>query len=719
MDPQEMLALLGYQDAPPVQPDPVPHDGDYSAVIDFQPQTFDFGGGAPQTVEYDQAGNPAPVAPVMPPTPEEMEPGYIEMDNPDLAPGASHSSSVSTQGYSPQKAAQIERGPYGSNSFDKVRGNAEARIRAGYADEMAGMQAADQAETAAAGQLANAETEQVQEKARQSARMSQHMRETEQGLRTIYESGQLAANQAKNEYLMRLASIPELNPNALWDEAGDSGRFQIAVAAVVHNMLGVKGINTTAMDTINQAIKNKIDAQVQNIANKKFVAAGFKDLWEATVAESASRMEAEAKMQGYLLKAFEHGIDAQMGRVDSNVARAKHAMAKAEIQKAQVKNRIAVEKYIQDGTQQAVETEAGLYKARLAASVQRDQMAHAERMANAKKKDDEGIPRFIHDPETGRGKWVFKPWVKNEQASKVLEQVAKFEPANITMNKIRELERKMKPVFDPISGTRFAPEEARQYDAYVQQLAHQLVAARGERPTDRDIIQQLKALPTNTTFTRGGVERILANTQAGLNSEVQAVIGQFADDVPEQAQPPGVRGRIAEGSFTDAVGTAAGLEGSPLETKVKAVVAPEAAHVGYPHNAIPKEKEKEWKEFTVPYWKDFLKKNPKFLDKYDATSDITAFAGGMTPDQPPLGFDGLRELAEVASNPALDKTAKAESKLAKDYLRELSAPNRNQPDLSKKENEALAEYAAYFLEISEKASNTEIGYPDGPVTRPR
>lgn len=723
MNPEELLALFGATQAP--APAPQSDLGPLAQEIYGGNQDYDSG----MTTDFQpvvHTGMPEPAG-VMPndPVATPISPP-IAPTGPAPQTPVSTSQSASFSGYSPAQAAAIEAGPYGQTQYDKTRNKHEAAIRGDYADEQAAMQQADQAQLLAADQVGNAEAEQITARARLEGERGKLLREQESGLRAIYESGAVASRQAKNEYLMRLAAIPEVNPNALWDEAGAEGQFQMGLAAVIHGMLGVKGINTTAMDTINSAIKNKIAAQVENINTKKQVAAGFKDLWEMTVAESASRAEAEAKMHGYMLKAFEAGMDAEMGKIDSNLARAKHAYAKGQLQQAQVKNRVEVERFIQQGVDQAMQQETQRYIAGMQAATARAQMASNERIASGKNKDTKG-PRLVFDPETKKGKWIFHDWVKDEQAAKILEGVGKFDAANETMQEIRQLERKMKPVFDPLTGTRLAPEDARRYNALVTQLAHDLVAARGERPTDKDVEQQLKSLPTKTDFTRGAVDKILADTQAGLRRNVAGVVGQFVTDVPENMQPSGPNMKnFAEGSATDVELTRNGTTGqTAAEAAVARVLTPEAAYVSKPPGS-KQTNEKEWKDFTVPYWKEFLSGKSDFIEKHGkhkdtGTSGAIMLAGGMSPESPPAAFDAVRELAEDALAGDQD---------SKKYLVELSASSRSSDlppalqALSKTERDAIAAYADYFSSKLNSVDGTdghqEFGYEENkPVTRPR
>jgi hypothetical protein len=714
MDPQELLALFGATQ-PQEQPadlesianqvyGPAPNQGYDQAALDFQPQTY-YPEPEPRTV--DAYGNPMAGAPQTPPP---------------VQPPTSKSQSASHQGYSPQKAGQINAGPYGKSSFDKTRAGIEQGIRADYADELAGQQGADQAQLQAADQVGLAETEQISARARLEGDRAKFLREQEQGLRAIYESGNVAINQAKNEYLLRLASIPEVNPNALWDEAGAEGQFQMGVAAVIHNMLGVKGINTTAMDTINTAIKNKIAAQIENINTKKYVASGFKDLWDATVAESGSRMEAEAKMHGYMLKAFEAGIDAEMGKVDSNVARAKHAYTKAQLQQAQIKNRLEVENHIQTNTQKAVDTEAELYRARLQASVQREGYASNERIASGKQKEADP-PVLIPDlTKSGGGmmKWKLKPVHAGNKdiVEGVTQKVINTTQAAEAMAELSEIQAKIDKGTAPALLGQLRKERDRLEEAARGAVVWALtVDVAGKRATDKDYDRISAMVPAKGWFTNGNNRRIIAHQIKGKLKEMNLTRQMYMDDlVPGEV---GYGTQASQIPFGEAETIAATNTVNPPELpnstkevqgRVKAIGTPESAIISPPKP--PEGREQDWKEYTIPYWKDFNKAKPKFIEgvknKQKDMDQVTVLAGFMTPDKPPAAFDEIRELAEDAYSGVPEAQAQ---------LYEISAAGVN----ADVEAEALAEYANYFLEKMETASgDSEFGRDeDKPVVRPR
>lgn len=589
----------------------------------------------PKTVEFDAFGNQsaAPLA---------LPPGIARREV---------VSKTSDAGYSPEKMAQIEAGPMGSKQMGKKKLNAEQKVRGDYADETSELKSAYGASAVATGALANVESERIIAEADGYRRMGSLQQQHADAMKALSVDAALAAQKAKDEYRAKLLAIPELNPNALWDEAGAPGQFQIGVAAVIHNMLGVKGLKTSAMDTINQAIKNKIDAQIYNINSKKEVAAGFKDLYNMTVAESATQMEVQAKLHGYYLKAMETGIKGEMGKYDSAVHRAKGQLALTEIRKEMAKNMFEVEKQIQHGIDQAYQREIEIRRQNMSAATakadreSREKIAEAQAKASAKAK-----PRmYVFDGETGKGVLRVRDGVPEKIAGDAFEKAAKFYAADKEMLKLRELERKLDPQFDGFVGTRFSKEDARIYDATTKRLAHSMLAAMGERATDKDVKEFLSSLPMPTDLTRGGVSRVLADTHNHMHNELDGLMLQTMEDVPVEEQPDGPKNKLFGASGADAAaGTSGPADPTRNEGLVKRAKAPDALE---PVKPVTIDRKAEYDEFTKPYWEDFIKQRPdmsgakmKKTGSRDNGNSYEQIPGGGAPK----AFDVMRELAEDA-----------------------------------------------------------------------
>lgn len=631
----------------------------------------------------------------------------------------------SSSGYSADKMNEIEAGPMGSKKMAKGRAGIEQQVRGSFEDEWRALNSAYEQQAAGTTAYSEAESDRIIAEAENMVKVSNIQQMHADSMKALAVDGALAAQQAKDEYRARLSSIPELNPNALWDDAGKAGQFQMAVAAFVHDMLGVKGIKTSAMDTINQAIKNKIDAQIYNINTKKEVAAGFKDLYNMTVADSATQMEVQNKLHGYYLKAMETGIKAEMGKYDSNVHRAKMQLALGEVRKAQAQNLLNVEKDIHaavhDRQQEEIAIRAQNMTAATAKADRESREGIEQRRLDREAQKEAALPMYVFDVNN-KGRWAIRPeYMKNEAVIKqVQDKSIAFGTANSTMEKLRALERKMKPTFDPLTGTRFAPEDQARYTALTENLARELISARGEsRPSDMDVIGQLKSLPNKTMLTRGSVAKILADTQLGLIESQEQQLRPYTLDVPEGQQPTGNLNRPAQESRDDAEAVIADPEApARSERLVKLAKDPAALE---PISVDSIDRKVEYSSFTEPFWKDFIRERPDMAG--GGMKQIGSRDKGDTYEQipgkgPPKAFDAMRELAEDAfhGGPAGEQ---ARQDLESFITTDLDAGGKNSVELR-----AMAKYFIEKLDSTKAPLGIETedegatSLEDQPVTSP-
>lgn len=666
----------------PMQPKPAP-DPILAEVGSMVAQPA--GDFRPQTVEYSPDGVATPQAAQLP-------------------PGASRAVSTKTAdtGFSTNKLNEIDKTHVGRKGMAGKFDTAEAKVRSHYAADKANFATAYGEAEAATKAVGIAESDKIMAEAGHMNTIAGIQRTHADAMKALAVDGALAAQKAKDEYRARLMSIPELNPHALWDEAGKEGQFAMGVAAFVHDFLGAKGIKTSAMDTINQAIKNKIDSQIYNINTKKQVAQGFKDLYDMTVAESATKMEVEAKLQGYYLKAVESGIKAQMGSIDSNVARAKSQLALTEVRKAQAQKQFEIDQHIEEGIKAANQQLVQMRGQDMEAAIAKANRESAERIANARLKEEkkkDPKPRlYAFDGETGKGVLRVREGVPEALASKALEAAGSFYSADKEMLKLRELERKLDPQFDGFVGTRLSNEDARIYHATTLRLAHAMVKAMNEKATDKDVEQYLKSLPMPTDFTRGGVSRVLADTHAKMHNELDGVMLQVMEDVPENEQPQGPKNKLFGASAIDAEkGTKEAAGPSKNEEIATRLRSPDSLS---PMSKKVQEEDGEYRAFTKPYWEDYVKKgNRTKVDiSRSATADIgelAALGDAASGETPPKAFNELRELAEAAFHD--DQEALA-------YLKE-ATKIRN----TSEEEFQISEMASYFVDLLDKAKRGDVG----------
>lgn len=715
MDPQELLALLGYSDAPVgFDGEPIPQDlpapgtplppgsvnqgpaidqGYGGATVDFQPKQYDFGNHAAQNYEYDSQGNLV----------EQLPSGGAF--NPRPGQSFSTKERVSSSGYSPEKMAQIEAGPMGTSKMAQKKVTAADAITARYADDQARIQAAGDAAMRDEEALGRAEGAQIEERALGQRKVAslwdQHYREME----GLSQSALIAKQKAADEYRMRLSTIPELNPNAMWDDAGPGGQFQIAVAAVVHNMLAVKGINTSAMDTINGAIKNKMDAQIYNINNKKAVAQGFKDLYDMTVADSASQMEVRAKMHGYMLKALEAGIDADMGKIDSTVARLKHAQAKNIIRQAQVKNMLEVESHIGREVDQAFGREVTMRGQNMTAATARadreQQMKIAEIRANAEK-PSAGPPVIYDTSKSGGGaaKWRIKPQYADDKELQ-RDVIRKTVLTNKAIDGFRELQDLQKEIdgSPPAIAGRLRSELVRREEALRSTVVSAMVLdTSGKAVTNQEYDRISATVPVQGWFSNGNNRKIIASRVKEKQSEMNDLLQQTADDIGQDDPAFGTlsaRNRFAESE---------GIEADIIKEDDGSITSREMAEKSLgtlgtfaPDDTVTKDEQAEWNEFRATYPKEAKKILDKRGDNAVSVGGTKVGVKSPTEDMPPQALGDLRLLALQAVVEG-DQDSRA-------ALEKIANPDKNTPP-ELKELSGLAHYYVDWMTTQAGRSST-------------
>jgi hypothetical protein len=204
------------------------------------------------------------------------------------------------------------------------------------------------------------------------------------------EQAQAEAMSSKASYKAALSSwaAMRVNPQDLWDNSGTAGQFSMIATAFMHDFLGAKGIQTSGMDSIRQAIQNNINAQIQNINHQGDVAKGFKELWEMQRAQSATDAEARQRVFGFYLKGLSDQVEAQASQYDSPLAKAKGMAAVAKLNQEQADNDLKVFQHIDTASAQRQSTAVQLYGHELAASSARysADMAYQAKMAEINRK---------------------------------------------------------------------------------------------------------------------------------------------------------------------------------------------------------------------------------------------------------------------------------------------------------------------------------------------
>jgi hypothetical protein len=285
-----------------------------------------------------------------------------------LGQSAAAGSKVGVSGYNPAAMTAIQRGP--QTALDKKMAADRAEVQQQFAPIQTEEKAAVDAGIAA--KLAEGQLE--SQKAHIAAEAKLKIAAANQDFLTKEKAAMdNSAAEAQANFANYKASLMDyaasgVNPSQLWDNAGTTGQFGIVATAFMHDFLAAKGIQTSGMESINSAIKNNINAQLDNMRRKLDVAQGFKQLWEMQRSQSATDAEARARMNGFYLSALSNQVEGQLGQYDSQLALVKAQAAKAAIQQEQVKNDLLVQKHIDDAANQRATNRVHMYASELSAS---------------------------------------------------------------------------------------------------------------------------------------------------------------------------------------------------------------------------------------------------------------------------------------------------------------------------------------------------------------
>jgi hypothetical protein len=255
------------------------------------------------------------------------------------------------------------------------------------------------------------------------------------------EQAQAEAVSSKASYKAALNSwaAMRVNPQDLWDNSGTAGQFSMIATAFMHDFLGAKGIQTSGMDSIRQAIQNNINAQIQNINHQGDVAKGFKELWEMQRAQSATDAEARQRVFGFYLKGLSDQVEAQASQYDSPLAKAKGMAAVAKLNQEQADNDLKVFQHIDTASAQRQSTAVQLYGHELAASSARysADMAYQAKMAEINRKAAGADPTqgLLFD-RRGEAYRRFLPDVEKTTKDKLREQ---SQSVGHTVNNIEQI----------------------------------------------------------------------------------------------------------------------------------------------------------------------------------------------------------------------------------------------------------------------------------------
>lgn len=499
-----------------------------------------------------------------PPEPLVSAPAETGPVSPAFPTNRSAGMAMGYRGYSESQADKVNKTRPGLN-----RDLAQADLDAKKAAEPmldATTQAADSGRQAAT-DLANATGAKIKGEGENALVMQRLQDEFAHEEMRINAEATATSNQAKADYLAALADFraSRVDPGQLWNNMSGGERFGTLMSAFVHDFLGARGINTSTMATLNKAIDRNIDAQVQGIKTKGEVAEGFKSLWYMQRNQSASEVEARARVRGFLLEGAKQAIVANMAQYESALASAQGQAAVAKIDEELAKNLIEIYKHV-DSNALALRGQAiDQWKARLSASMEQQNinLRAQELDLNRQLRGDKNksVIEPIYDPETGDARWYFIPGVTEGEKEAMRDSLAGAAELNEAFKDLRELVRNAKPVFDGTANTRFAGTDQQKFNSISLRIAHGFAKANGERATDQDVKDFLTGLRAKTWLNAANAEQVIAYTQETILRQPYAKLSVMAKELPgspdERRAAFGVSARQSpfEGSRTDARNT--------------------------------------------------------------------------------------------------------------------------------------------------------------------
>lgn len=580
----------------------------------------------------------------------------------------SRGSSVSARFTPPGKISARDR------ELESANQRGEARIAA---ESTGVLSAQDEARQAGEGAV-SAQTQAVMDKITQQGRDAVVLKQLHDGFMeqelTFNAQATAAENQAKTDYLSALNDYraQRVDPSQLFGSMSGGQRFGMLVSAFAHDFLGAKGIKTSAMDTLNRAIDRNIDSQLTALKQKGEVAQGFKNLWEMQRAQSASDAEARARVRGFMLESAKQQLVATLAPYESALASANGKAALAKIDEEYAKNMIQVYSHISANTNamrnQNIQWAGDKLRADMQAystSVQAKDLAFRQKQYDDQQKAMGQIPEadIVIDPESNRGKWVFKYGIGEKEKADTRDRMEAVQEVNKQLSDLRQLNREVGPVFDAIKGTRFAEEAHRRYNAMTLALAHARAKANGERATDKDVDQFRESFPIDTVLTRGGVDTIMAWAQTNAIAPAYNRLQQVSKDLPESMWTTGPVQKPFAASAADAEATVkastpkakAAKEADPTDYAVQYMNAPDANDRAnksdYAKSGIdPQAMKLGWSE-----WQDKYAPPPSKGGDYGKAQ---VFAGKDEPPAWAVSLESLKNQALKGDPKAMDALAK-------------------------------------------------------------
>jgi hypothetical protein len=372
--------------------------------------------------------------------------------------------------------------------------------------------------------------------------------------RKIAADGEAKINTAKAMYMKNLSEwgAMKVDPNQFWHNLNGGQKFIMLTTAFMHDFLGAKGINTSAMDSMKAGMDRNMKAQIDNIQHGKDVTEGFKALYDNEIKHSQSRVELEERLRPYYLESAKQQVIANMAPIKSALASAQGQSAIAELDKAKADALAKVHEHIVANVtaRQHQDMTYVMDKAKVAAENYATSVrANSEKLAQERfkleqkrldaKEAKEAMGNLVIDPEDRKAKRMFLPNMSDADKSKVRDAVAGTYETNQQIERLKGLARKIGggTIMGAIKpGSAMNTEIQREYMAITTNLAHAMAHANGERASDKDVADFRQNFPLETALTNGGIDNIVSWTQQTALNKAKSTVESYSTPLKPEEQ---------------------------------------------------------------------------------------------------------------------------------------------------------------------------------------
>ena len=668
----DLASLLGYGAAPSSTGTGVGSSPDYSQLLglsglDVTPPPA----GVPTVPLSPQA---APTAPTSTPG---SPPASTDLSHPATGNKLAAGQGVSVSGFSPGAYNTIHA-TAGANTARAIS-REQAQAEAGFAPITAEQHQATEAGAAAAAQVAQGEAAKIAGEANAKRLIGEAQDTYAAKEQTIIAQNKAEAASSLSDYRAALSDFAAsgVNPSQLWDSGGNRGQFAMVATAFLHDFLGAKGIQTSGLDSIKQAIQNNISAQVANMNHKGEVAAGFKTVWDMQRAQSASDAEARQRVFGFYLQGLTNHIESTLGTYDSGLALAKGQAAIAKLQQEQVNNDLAVRTHIDQSANQRTANQVALVGHELAASSAKyaaDQhFAAAALAAGAKGKNDPSVGLLADKGGTYYRR--FLPDVEKATADKIRQSSQGVGQVATNIQTLIGLQDKIDSVPPGDFGAlnRLQNEKARAAEQLRNIIKMGIIYDQsGKAINEQEVKLYDQLVGKKDWFLNGDNVRTLGILQKSLLDKNDAIVRGLTYEIGQD--DPAFGKKAGDRQFAPAESTQADIQSSDgagrhtdsqAEEVIKQIHAPDAGNAA-DLGSLP-EKGPITRSVVQTSWNNFIQANPWAAPNpenqrdYDRRAPAGIFANtsdALDPKIPDKAFVSVVELAGWAL--AGDQRAAAE-----------------------------------------------------------